>query len=1370
MSVLASRRLVSGVLSGLLMAGLVSAAPAIHAAPAGPLKDGSTAAMITALASGERVEVAEKTTETSQTFANPDGRMTLEQHVLPVRARRGGGWVPVDRTLERDAAGAVSPRAAATPLEFSGGGSAPLVRLGKDGRQLTLRWPDTLPAPTLSGDSATYAEVLPGVDLRVKADVAGFSHVLVVKTPAAARNPRLAKVSFGLETKGISVRAGAGGVLNATDDGGKVVFQAPPAQMWDAGAKVPQAGERPQRRAIIPVELSSKQLRLVPDQKMLTDPGTRFPVEIDPTWSTGQNGWGLVYDEPSGYRGNTYWGGDGDGVAKVGYSSWESPTVRIRSYFQFDISALLGSQVLGAEANFLEVHAPSCAPKWVDLYHTGGIDAGLNWNNQPGWISKVGWAEVAHGYPGCGPDWVGFDVGGAVASSINAWGSTVTFGLVSGDEGASREGNLSWKKFDPNPNLIVTYNNRPFAPSDLASEPKGPCGTEPNEPYITTATPILKARITDPNGDRVRAHFAWGNRFAGEIGSQDMEFQESGSEFRLRIPDGSFKDGSKIAWRVQGRDIHDFAGDYSSWCDITVDLTPPNTMPSVTSTVYPENGEGGAPGQTAAFEFNANGDTDVAEFRYRLDGQEEKIAKAVNGKATAYITPPTRDPYTLHVVSADRAGNRAPADKTKDYRFRVGVPSTPTGYWKLDGRNPSTTVLSAVDPAHDGSFAAGKAKWVGGRVGDALEFDGRTPGAWVSTAGGPSVNTTESFTVSAWVRLDRSDGVTHAAVSQDGTKFSRFSLNYIGGQVNAWGLFVTNENNGVPDLRYAFAKSPPQLGMWTHLTGVYNSSENRIEIYVNGVLAGTADSGPPQPSAGALQIGRAMWDGNQGDNWAGAIDEVKVYNRALPDVKVAEATEIDKLATRPATEEASFRLDEGTGTTTTDASGNYRAATLQPGVTWAPGKVGKSLRFNGSGSVSAEGPAVRTDNSFTVSAFVNMDRAGETRIAVSQDGERNSGFSLMWHTVHQNWVFSVPQSDADGATMFSAPAPKDPKAATGSWVHLTGVYDASVPEIRLYVDGVQVANTPTPGGIQTNAAKPLQIGRGKWAGRQADPFLGSIDEVHLYSGVRTAAEINEERLDPVTDRAWSGALARYISYDADHFSASGPVPRGYRLEHPLGWLVPVGTPGTLPLYSCRFPGMDEVTSHDPNCEGWTKLGTLGAVYQAQPAGEPTQMLYRCHTGAPKYEHFESLRSDCEGFPVDGPLGYVLSYAMLSRYLKTDLGADRRTSIGGVPAPYQRERSMWAVSTSATAGTVPLMLCEINGDKFSSLSAGCEGKTALGQAGWIWASPPAGLRSLPLSRCKTLDPDGKTPVDRFDSITDDCEGQDVVDVLGYVVVP
>jgi hypothetical protein len=46
----------------------------------------------------------------------------------------------------------------------------------------------------LSGDSATYAEVFPDVDLVVRARSAGFQQVLVVKTPEAAANPALQEI------------------------------------------------------------------------------------------------------------------------------------------------------------------------------------------------------------------------------------------------------------------------------------------------------------------------------------------------------------------------------------------------------------------------------------------------------------------------------------------------------------------------------------------------------------------------------------------------------------------------------------------------------------------------------------------------------------------------------------------------------------------------------------------------------------------------------------------------------------------------------------------------------------------------------------------------------------------------------------------------------------------------------------------------------------------------------------------------------------------------------------------------------------------------------------------------------------------------
>jgi hypothetical protein len=171
------------------------------------------------------VVVANLTTGTRQIQALPDGTMRATLSVVPVRVRRATGWVPVDTTLIRRPDGSVAPRATTVPLALSGGGSAqPLVQLGQPGRRMALSWPGALPVPVLSGDTATYRQVLPGVDLLIRAQTAGYSERLVIRDAAAARNPALAALRYGLAVDGLSVRAGGDGSLSMVDHSGAAVF------------------------------------------------------------------------------------------------------------------------------------------------------------------------------------------------------------------------------------------------------------------------------------------------------------------------------------------------------------------------------------------------------------------------------------------------------------------------------------------------------------------------------------------------------------------------------------------------------------------------------------------------------------------------------------------------------------------------------------------------------------------------------------------------------------------------------------------------------------------------------------------------------------------------------------------------------------------------------------------------------------------------------------------------------------------------------------------------------------------------------------------------------------------------------------------
>ncbi len=101
-------------------------------------------------------------------------------------------------------------------------------------------------------------------------------------------------------------------------------------------------------------------------------------------------------------------------------------------------------------------------------------------------------------------------------------------------------------------------------------------------------------------------------------------------------------------------------------------------------------------------------------------------------------------------------------------------------------------------------------------------------------------------------------------------------------------------------------------GAWTYLTATYDGAV--LALYVNGVQAATMIvSGSMISSTGALKIGgNAIW----GEFFNGLIDEVRIYNRALPVGEIQ--TDMNKAITSPdATPPSAPGTLTGSGTLTT---------------------------------------------------------------------------------------------------------------------------------------------------------------------------------------------------------------------------------------------------------------------------------------------------------------------------------------------------------------------------------------------------------------------------------------------------------------------
>ncbi|MGW4661571.1 LamG-like jellyroll fold domain-containing protein [Streptosporangium sandarakinum] len=1073
--------------------------------PAGPLagrteRPAEEPAQALARRTGKPVEVAAMRTETRQVFAEPDGTFTLEQYARPVRVRQDGRWVDVDPTLRARPDGTIAPVATAVGLTFSGGGNAPLARMARGDRTLELGWPGTLPKPVLKDDTATYPEVLPGVDLQVKADVDGFSHLLVVKSRAAARNRALTELNLPISADGLSLKSTEGGNLEAVDGNGGSIFTASPPMMWDssgtpaartpakgaetaAGAETP-AGEGASadaRREVMGLELTGGKLVLKPHRGMIEDPGTKFPIYLDPFFSAARGAWTSVWsNNPSSNFLNA------NDVARVGHVSGQTN----RSFFQMNTGTTIhGKQILKATLRTYETWSYSCGARKVEAWATGTISKSTTWNKQPTWSRLLDTVNVAKGWgPSCLPGGVEFDVTSQAADAAAKNWPNITVGL----RATSETDVYAWKKFKNNPSLVIEFNSPPAAPvaADTWSDPGGGCVTGAERPIIGTTTPKLWAKLRDAD-NAVRGRFEWWTAAGTKVGERLTESQGTGSAFFATVPQGAFGDGDVIRWRVRAEDGR-INSAWSPWCEMTADASAPGGEPVVTSTDYPEDGWSDGVGRSGSFTFTAAGVADVVGYVYGLDTapKAEVAADQAGGPATIRLTPRHDGPNVLAVRSKDRAGHQSPI---RTYVFNVNPGTGPDGHWNLDdGQGGVAADRTGAHPA----TLYGAAAWTTGRTGAGLRLDG--VGGHARTTG-PVVSTLGDLTVAAWVRLTGT-GAAATAVGQDGGRNGGFSLGYSKAE-GRWALSRTVADTDGAAVVRALSTSAPKPGEWTHLAGVYDTAAGELSLYVNGRLESAVPFTRPWDATGPLTIGRTKAGGAETEFWPGDVDDVRVHGRAMFGDEVAD------LVNSAATLVGHWKLDEDSGAVAADSSGRASAATLGGGASWTEGWLDGALALDGTGGhAQAAGPAVNTETGFTVAAWTQLDYLPTRDAAiVSQAGSRASGFQLGYDKEKGRWVLGMAAADTDTAAV--ARTRSDAVPAPFEWTHVAGVYDPLQGELRIYVNGRLSAGTVTAHVSAWNATGPLQLGRAKTAGVFTGHWPGIVDDVRTYDGVLSAEQI-----------------------------------------------------------------------------------------------------------------------------------------------------------------------------------------------------------------------------------------------------------------------
>src|SRR5467141_4989254 len=224
----------------------------------------------------------------------------------------------------------------------------------------------------------------------------------------------------------------------------------------------------------------------------------------------------------------------------------------------------------------------------------------------------------------------------------------------------------------------------------------------------------------------------------------------------------------------------------------------------------------------------------------------------------------------------------------------------------------------------------------------------------------------------------------------------------------------------------------------------------------------------------------------------------------------AAASSSASLTVSPALPTATYGFNEGSGNTTTDASGNANMGTLS-GPSWTTaGRYGSALSFNGTNAYveAANSNSLNPGTAATFSAWVNV---------LAASANISSVVNKWSQTIDDEYLFGLDSSNrltfawqTTGGNVWGRPSYNivsgNAQVPLGTWTYITVVRNG--PAISFYVNGNLDATfgtaadaNPFRSGIDT-----VRIG-GQNRGAASRVLNGVIDEARMYNQALTPAQI-----------------------------------------------------------------------------------------------------------------------------------------------------------------------------------------------------------------------------------------------------------------------
>lgn len=524
-----------------------------------------------------------------------------------------------------------------------------------------------------------------------------------------------------------------------------------------------------------------------------------------------------------------------------------------------------------------------------------------------------------------------------------------------------------------------------------------------------------------------------------------------------------------------------------------------------------------------------------------------------------------------------------------------------------------------------------------------LDFDGTNDYAETTDSLDTQLTTsTSTFTLSAWVYPDSlSTGQAIVGKYGDGgctaAEDQRQWLFYFT-STDKPTVVLNDALNGTGNEPLVAANTSVSNSTWTHLAATIDVGNDKVIIYINGkkdiestiTLTDIADGTNP------ITIGAYCSNGSAG-RFNGKIDEVKVYTGLLTadEIKMDyNAGSAITLGGVLGTQDAEgfggnaptgwYSMDENTNNSCTGGTNDVCDISGEPedgaitGATWAPGKFGSGVAFDGT-----DDKIQVTDDSdidfglidFTLTAWIKNDGNDDDFILFKRAGTGDD----LGYTLYIGASGRIRYQIGDDTNLVSS-TPGTTDVSDNRWHFVVMTTDRTNDIGRIFIDGVQEGSNIDISSVTGTLANTADLYFGIDSSNNSD-FTGVMDQVKFYQYIRTASQL-------AYDYNRGAPLAHYKLDECQGTTAYNSAPTGTGLAAGNNGTITPGAGGNTSAGTCGsgtgtemwndgttgkrngslgFDGTDDyVTIADSaqldisggiTISAWVKLGALGSYQQ-----------------------------------------------------------------------------------------------------------------------------------------------------------------------------